>query len=272
MPEGSKVKYYFTGTGKGRGGGKRSTLPDNVKNFFEEKSFTCVEYNDLTELQERDMFQRVQLGMPLKEGEKLQSIGSEWASWCSFLVHEYVEEEGGLQESLSFTTERGRSFQIIATIVAGIDSLPNFTYKHYASLDKFLRNEGPPPKSLKISVQNALSAMSSLAKTPTLKTLITARVQRFTPVELVFSVVLIHMLRGHADSIVAKEIRNLREAVRRKHEDIRANSRVVLSMWEETKKIYAQYEGGGQKSRSRQLDDEEAAWSTSRPAKKTKRK
>ena len=63
------------------------------------------------------MFQRVQLGMPLKEGEKLQSIGSEWASWCSFLVREYVENEGGLSENLSFSTERGRAFQIIGTIV-----------------------------------------------------------------------------------------------------------------------------------------------------------
>src|SRR5258708_5335726 len=107
MPEGKNTKYYFTGTGSGKV--KRNILPDNIKRFFEEKPFTCgkllhviiknimtngyeiqVEYSNLTEIQERDMFQRVQLGMPLKEGEKLQSIGSDGASWCRALVRANV--------------------------------------------------------------------------------------------------------------------------------------------------------------------------------------
>ncbi len=89
--------------------------------------------------------------------------------------------------------------------------------------------------------------------------------------QLDYIVVLIHMLKGNPQSVIAKEIKNLRENTRRRHEDIRANNRVIVSMWEETKKICERYEGSGSKGRSRQFDEEEAAWSMSYPAKRTKK-
>lgn len=84
------------------------------------------------------------------------------------------------------------------------------------------------------------------------------------------TVILIHMLKGRPQSVLAKEIKNLRDSTRRRHEDIRANNRVITTMWEETRKICDRYEGGGSKG-SRQIDEEEAAWNMSYPAKKAKR-
>jgi len=134
-----------------------------------------------------------------------------------------------------------------------------------------LRNEEPPRKSLMASVENDLSTLSTLATTPTLKTVIDAGLQRFSPVEFVFMVILIHLLRGNSNLVLAKEIKNLRRSTRSKHDDIRANNRVISTMWEETKKICDRYEESGSKGRGRQLDDEEAAWSMSYPAKRSKK-
>lgn len=63
------------------------------------------------------MFQRVQLGMPLKEGEKLQSLYGNWPAFCSDLVKTYVENDDGLRDLLNWNTSRGVGFQIIASIV-----------------------------------------------------------------------------------------------------------------------------------------------------------
>jgi hypothetical protein len=69
-------------------------------------------------MEERDMFQRVQLGMPLKEGEKLQSIGSEWAAWIGTICRKFVEVEDGLQDVLDWGTDRGKAFQCVAAVVS----------------------------------------------------------------------------------------------------------------------------------------------------------
>lgn len=97
-----------------------------------------VEYFHLTEVQERDMFQvffashilllaewladhfplqRVQMGMPLKEGEKLQSLAGPWAAWILALVKRYVEGKGMLDEELDWETGRGAAFQSITCVV-----------------------------------------------------------------------------------------------------------------------------------------------------------
>lgn len=89
-----------------------------------------VEYRGLTEIEERDMFQRVQLGMPLKEGEKLQSIGSEWAAWIGTICRKFVEVEDGLQDVLDWGTDRGKAFQCVATVVSQLLSDVDLSQAH----------------------------------------------------------------------------------------------------------------------------------------------
>lgn len=63
------------------------------------------------------MFQRVQLGMPLKEGEKLQSLYGPWPAFCLELVKNYVDSDGGLHETLHWDASRGVGFVVIASVV-----------------------------------------------------------------------------------------------------------------------------------------------------------
>ena len=52
--------------------------------MFDCSEFLCVEYYDLTFQQEHDIFSRVQMGLTLTPGEKLQAISSPMADF----VHE----------------------------------------------------------------------------------------------------------------------------------------------------------------------------------------
>lgn len=60
---------------------------------------------------------RVQLGMPLKEGEKLQSLGGDWPAWIGTLVKAYVEKDGKLDDLLDWETSRGAAFQQLSLAV-----------------------------------------------------------------------------------------------------------------------------------------------------------
>lgn len=70
--------------------------------------------------------QRVQLGMPLKEGEKLQSLGGAWPAWILSLVKNYVEKEGTLADLIDWDTARGAAFQHLTLVVHLHLSTSNF--------------------------------------------------------------------------------------------------------------------------------------------------
>jgi hypothetical protein len=57
--------------------------------------------------------------MPLKEGEKLQSLSGVWAGFCRDIYKKYVESKGGLYELINWEIGRGAGFQAVATAVHG---------------------------------------------------------------------------------------------------------------------------------------------------------
>ncbi|KAF9519137.1 hypothetical protein BS47DRAFT_1388281 [Hydnum rufescens UP504] len=233
IPEGSKNKYYFTSS---RHRKARLELPLNLKEMFMQKPLTCVEYRNLSEMEERDMFQRVQLGMPLKEGEKLQSIGSEWAAWIGTICRKFVEVEDGLQDVLDWGTDRGKGFQCVAAVVAHIHSLPEFSYKSYSQLDKFLREPGKPSTNFQAKIDHVFSTLTAIASTPSFPSLkrhpFAKGTPRVAPVEFYMICVLIYLLREENNAVIALEIQNLRTETRKVHTDIRSNNRVVGTMWQ----------------------------------------
>ena len=52
------------------------------------------EYRDLKRCDERDIFQRVQMGVALSAPEKLQAISSPWADWIRVLNKKYFDSWG----------------------------------------------------------------------------------------------------------------------------------------------------------------------------------
>ncbi|GLB43075.1 putative protein of unknown function DUF262 [Lyophyllum shimeji] len=60
----SGEKWWYRDTGAG-GKTRRKVLPERFRRIFQDKQVVCVEYQDVTEDDEREIFQRVQLGMAL---------------------------------------------------------------------------------------------------------------------------------------------------------------------------------------------------------------
>ncbi|WVQ74029.1 hypothetical protein IAR50_003610 [Cryptococcus sp. DSM 104548] len=112
---GSKDKFWWTDAGAK---GKRKVLPGPLKKLFEKIKLPSVTYKELGDDQQRDIFQRVQLGVALSSAEKLQAISSPHSSWITFLERKYIDgETGTLRGLIHWDLKRARSFQNTAYFV-----------------------------------------------------------------------------------------------------------------------------------------------------------
>ncbi|KAF5345784.1 hypothetical protein D9758_011907 [Tetrapyrgos nigripes] len=93
-------------------------LPDQYRRLFANKQIVCVEYQDLTDANERDIFQRVQLGMALTPAEKLHVINTPRANFIRSLLSSYVEGHSlGDARYMPWERSRGSDFRCVAQAV-----------------------------------------------------------------------------------------------------------------------------------------------------------
>ena len=69
-------------------------LPDDKKQFFGRKALVCVEYKDLSQQQEIELFQRVQLGKPLTKAETFRASQGVWQDLAKTFETDYAEVIG----------------------------------------------------------------------------------------------------------------------------------------------------------------------------------
>ncbi|EIM82659.1 uncharacterized protein STEHIDRAFT_102019 [Stereum hirsutum FP-91666 SS1] len=228
-------KLWFYSVTKSQRGSKKE-IPDEWKEIFDNKLITAVEFHHLTTDGERELFQRVQLGMPLTVPERLQAIPSEWSEWVLRLDRTYVTIENGLVDYIDIATTRARTFYNVAILVFCCHALPATRSQPTAStLEKFLRDTPSPEPEFKRKIDHALQMFLQIAsdvkygqiafKSPN---------KKVAPVEFVFIGVLLYLTDGddYDDDTRARYIARFRRTLRDRHKDIRMNNRVVATAWE----------------------------------------
>ncbi|TDL26229.1 hypothetical protein BD410DRAFT_895640 [Rickenella mellea] len=224
----TKKKYWFTSSQSAN----RLEIPEHFKRIFKEKNITCVEYKDLTPGTERDIFQRVQLGVSLTAAEKLKAVPSIWADWIIELDTKHISNDDGLATLIQWDTKRARNFQCLAQLIYCYDKLPTRTEPTVAKLEQwFVRADGPS-QELKAAIEKVLVAYWTIASANRLNAAFKQVKKRVAPVEFVYIGVLLAVLEDCDIDHKAKEVHNLRKYVRQIHKDVRANTRVVKTLWD----------------------------------------
>jgi len=77
--------------GSKKRGTKPLILPDAQKQLFGRKAIVCVEYKDLSQQQEIELFQRVQLGKPLTRAETFRASQGSWQDLAKTFESDYKE-------------------------------------------------------------------------------------------------------------------------------------------------------------------------------------
>ncbi|KAG9097546.1 hypothetical protein FS749_006037 [Ceratobasidium sp. UAMH 11750] len=221
-------KSWFYQRNGARAGGK--LIPEGFKKQFAAKQLLCVEFENLTEATERDIFQRVQLGMALNEAEKQKAISSPTVNWIRGLVSKYFEGDNGIPQFLSMNMKRSKDFQCFSQFVCMATVLPKFDMPAAAKLSKFLQEQDERSKPFKDAVENATHTLSDLAQRKDLAKVVGET--PIAPVELVHICLLCLMLSGRSLQVIANKISEMRQYVRKLHVDVRANGRVARTFAE----------------------------------------
>ncbi|KAK7030487.1 hypothetical protein VNI00_014075 [Paramarasmius palmivorus] len=124
----TKERVWYTDNPRFGPKTNKKILSEGVKNTFAKKQITCVEYEGLSFDQERDVFQRVQLGMPLTPAEKLNVVHTPRSGLVRDLIGSTFGSENGIgreveEKEIPFNPKRGKSFHTGAKTFPGITTL-----------------------------------------------------------------------------------------------------------------------------------------------------
>ncbi len=149
---------------------------------------TSVEYRGLPDSLERDIFQRVQLGVPLTAGEKLQAHTSPRADYITQLVSSFIisDVDMGIAEYVEFDTSRGRGFQAVAQMSYCCNNLPRQHFPSGRQLDEWLKKNEMPGDAFKGALEESLGMFKVIASTPGLNAGFKEVKNRVAPAEFVF--------------------------------------------------------------------------------------
>ncbi|KAI0051183.1 hypothetical protein FA95DRAFT_1554754 [Auriscalpium vulgare] len=172
--------WYFTAPD-----GKKALIPEHGRKLFAEKVLTCVEYRHLSMSAERDVFQRVQMGMPLKTAEKWQAISSAWADWINRIEMQYIGVDGGLAQAIPIDTRRGNGFYNLAALAYCLDCLPAQVVPVGKSVEKWLATGNGPAHAFERAFVQILQRLLEMAPDPDVNEVfkVSAKV---SPVEFVY--------------------------------------------------------------------------------------
>ncbi|CDO77687.1 hypothetical protein BN946_scf184969.g38 [Trametes cinnabarina] len=264
--------------------GKRLEVPPKWKQDFSSKTITCVEYLNLSKSLERDIFQRVQLGMPLTAAEKLQAITSPWQEWVFELEARFIQREDGLTRVINVDVGRGRDFQIIAQLVYCCDLYPEHAQPSAKNLEKWLQRTDKPDPQFQKTMKDVLTKFWHIANQPEYNHGFTRITKRVAPAEFVFTGVLLYALRDWTYEDLASAIYNMRNHIRSKYQDIRMRNDIIRDLWsfieetadsdevpQRTNKV-ASSSKKGRKSRARKNADDDDMDMDYRPKKQSKAK
>ena len=247
-------------------------LPDRLKREFDRKQVVCVEYQDIHDDDEREvfkvrlpflvlnlpkaLFQRVQLGMALTPAEKLQVLNTPRSKFVRDLVYTHITNpEGGLNSNnLEWDPSRGSDFRCIASSLWCFDKWLDGQLKVVPSvpqLEKWLDDESEVDEDFAANARETFEIFSYLVKDDKLRKVFTKNYNaksdaksKISPVEFVLIPLFIFAKK---DDISMQElsagIGKLRQDVRKHHTDIRLNSKVSRSIIDYIRGYKAQKNG-----------------------------
>ncbi|EPQ56673.1 hypothetical protein GLOTRDRAFT_138339 [Gloeophyllum trabeum ATCC 11539] len=210
----------------------RLEVPAHYKRLFESKPIACAEYHNLQPTTEREIFQRVQLGMALTVAEKMQAISSPRATWIADMQEKWVlDDHNGLADILDWDTKRGRIFQNLAQLIFLCENWPTQSVPSSKKIEVWLDGGDPVREEFKQRIEKTMETMVHIASHKSLAKGFRQLKERVAPIEFVFIGVMLFLIPHASPEQTADNIYDLRTFLRRKFQDVRNNAPIVKALW-----------------------------------------
>ncbi|KAF7358876.1 hypothetical protein MSAN_01227800 [Mycena sanguinolenta] len=220
-------KYWYRDNPDHRTRTAKKLLPQKFRNMFDGKAVVCVEYQGLDDADEREIFQRVQLGVALTPAEKLKVISTPRAKFVRALQDDFLnDEDAGLGgEALAWDRSRGSDFRCLAQTIQCIEMSPKTT--SIQATEKWLNDTSAMNPAFAASIENTYRVFETLVRDPRNS----SAFAKIAPIEFIMIGILIHRHKGKLSlEAMGKAVSAMRQDVRKQHEDIRNNGKVYKTM------------------------------------------
>ncbi|CDO77833.1 hypothetical protein BN946_scf184714.g8 [Trametes cinnabarina] len=217
---------------------KGQILPERYRKMFLNKQIVCMEYQDISPENEREIFQRVQLGMALTPAERLQAISSPVTSFIRELLDTYIV--GQLADAIEWDTSRANDFRTLAMAVYGMSKWPKLTTApSLATIEKWLHESDELEAKFEADVSNTFQVFCQLAVHPQLSSCFKIQgIKKVAPVEMLAISLLIHANKRRMTlAQLSEAITSMRHDVRLVEKDVRLNSRTMKLLLSFVKKL-----------------------------------
>ncbi|CAG8470183.1 28779_t:CDS:2 [Dentiscutata erythropus] len=212
--EKTSSKRYFTNHKGAR------SITDTERELFE-CSEIVFEYYDLTQIQEREIFSRVQLGISLTPAEKLWAI----SSTMSEFLHKTYETYNIITQIMD--TKRGKLFHVMAQLFFIIENEPQRLNARPKVIEEYLRNTREIPIHFQETIKRVFDTLTLLIE---INPDIFHKNHRLSPIEFVFFSWIIAKNQRFSLLQCQECLLKMKKHVREHHEDTRFNDKVYTTL------------------------------------------
>jgi hypothetical protein len=205
-------------------------LSEDQKEFINNVQIVNIEFETLTEEQEEDMFQRVQLGVPLNVAEKLAALSGQMLTFINELRSAYtnIPSVMGTKRSIDFRLvtqllylmhqrlEEGEELKFSAT------PIPLKKFLEEKDRDRILTPSFRAHARRVFGKYNDLLSLHKEVFTHSFGT--TSKMRRFSPVEFLGVGIMIDVYVDRPIRVLAEDVKSFREYLRHKFQDLRTNA------------------------------------------------
>ncbi len=227
--------------------GKTPALTPAQRRKFDNEQLTIVEFDDLSEETERDMFSRVQMGVTLSSAEKLGAHLGAWPDFIRQMVKRFIDPTPSLIHDDAGNTmllvNRGKDYLFMAQIALLILHAKQSQYVPSAhTIDTFLKQnaDSKPSPSIRANMQRTLERYVALANHERYGACIKPEIKLnrlgrpvskpLSPAEFVYIAFLIYKFPDATVSQLFRLVQGLKQEVRSKFKDVLFNSNVASVM------------------------------------------
>lgn len=218
-----------------RRGKRKLILPDAAREEFMKIEVLCTEYKDLTETQEIELFQRVQLGKPLTQAEAFRATQGSWQDFAKLYERDFADVVNLVKQT------RASGFRGILACFSqiyecldpsqanGVPRLRNsirsleLLCSNPQSLDKLTKSH---LRSVFELFQDLIDLDRSIFEDNGYK-----NIKTFAPMELIAVSCLLSQKMERPIGMLRGDILVMRTFLRERHPDLRVNPQCWASVW-----------------------------------------
>ncbi|KAA1476388.1 hypothetical protein DENSPDRAFT_843331 [Dentipellis sp. KUC8613] len=205
---------------------RKPQLSEKYKKLFQNKQIVCIEYSDLSDEDEREIFRRVQLGVALTPAEVMRAESySPRVQLVESIVDAYMPRLDGV-----FNQKRGAPFRWVAQSLFMLQNwpLPRHIATSKDGLQKWVKDAVPVDSDFVDKSKDAFQILTDLVIEDSTLLHVTKGPPKIAPIDLVAMITLIYVLKDRLSrKHLITAIKKMRQLVRDTFPDLMWNSKTL---------------------------------------------